>query len=1070
MSWLLRPIGLILVIGLLSSTAHASCEPVARLTAREGVVEIRRPGGGPWLAASADPLLCAGDQLRTGPRSRAAVRLLADETLLRLDQNTTLTLREPRSDRSWMSLLKGMLHILSRPPRPLEVETPFVNAGIEGTEFALRVSDDQTLVWVFEGRVRVANALGDLRLDDGQSAVARRGQAPLLRVNVEQRDAVDWALYYPPILDPGGIGAVADAARLLAMGRVDEAGALLADSPDDARTLALRGLIAVVQGDRVQGLALARRAMERGPDDPVPRVALSYAAQADFDLATALEAAREATRLDPDNALAWSRLAELELAQRDLAASEAAAARATALDDGVAGVWTVRGFAALARVDLDAAGAAFRQAMALDPGDPLPRLGLGLARIRQGALMEGREYLETAASLDPNDALFRSYLGRAYYEEYRDQPAATELANAKDLDPLDPTPWFYDAIRKQSDNRPVEALEDQQRSIALNDYRGVYRSGLLLDQDAASRAASLGRIFDDLGFEALALNTGTAALTEDPGNFAAHRLLADSYATLPRHEIARVSELLQAQLLQPLNLTPIQPQLAESRLGIVSGTGPSDLGLNEFNELFIQEGIAIQGNAVVGGDGTLGDDLVVSGLMDTVNLSVGQFHYESDGFRDFNDQDIDIYTAFLQWVPVPEFSLQLEYRHRDAQSSDLFQRLDPLDFTDRQESETSRLTRLGARYSPAPGIDWLATMARESRDTSYRQPLNLEPPGTVSQESRIEGHLGEFQGRFRRADLALVAGLGAVNLDRDSEQLFSVFGLGDFPSRNQATERYRNVYAYLDMDLAPALTLSLGASGDFYDGPILEQRQFSPKFGLQWRPWPGLTLRGAALRTLFRPNLANQQTLEPVSVAGFNQFFNDPAETESWHYAVGADLVLGDRLFMGLSLRRRDLDVPFFAPPAGPDQPPTVTIADWQEHLGYAYTYWAPTDGLALSGEFFFQRFERDERFVNTERFQTLWSRRWKLGARFFDPRGFRAFLGASYVSQDAHIFQGKALDSRFWVVDATLGYRLPRRYGQVELEIKNLLDENFNYEETDPANPLFYPERLFLARITLNL
>ena len=33
------------------------------------------------------------------------------------------------------------------------------------------------------------------------------------------------------------------------------------------------------------------------------------------------------------------------------------------------------------------------------------------------------------------------------------------------LDPADPTPWFYDAIRKQSIIRPVEALEDLQQSI-----------------------------------------------------------------------------------------------------------------------------------------------------------------------------------------------------------------------------------------------------------------------------------------------------------------------------------------------------------------------------------------------------------------------------------------------------------------------------------------------------------------------------------------------------------------------------------------------------------------------------
>ena len=64
---------------------------------------------------------------------------------------------------------------------------------------------------------------------------------------------------------------------------------------------------------------------------------------------------------------------------------------------------------------------------------------------------------------------------------------------AKGLDPLDPTPYFYDAIRKQTVNRPVEALEDMQTSITLNDNRAVYRSRLLLDEDLAARSASLAQ-------------------------------------------------------------------------------------------------------------------------------------------------------------------------------------------------------------------------------------------------------------------------------------------------------------------------------------------------------------------------------------------------------------------------------------------------------------------------------------------------------------------------------------------------------------------------------------------------
>ena len=102
----------------------------------------------------------------------------------------------------------------------------------------------------------------------------------------------------------------------------------------------------------------------------------------------------------------------------------------------------------------------------------------------------------------------------------------------------------------------------------------MYRSRLLLDSDLAARSASLGRIYADLGFQNLALVEGWNSVNTDPGNYSAHRLLADSYAALPRHEIARVSELLQSQMLQPLNTTPIQPRLGESNLFLISSQGP----------------------------------------------------------------------------------------------------------------------------------------------------------------------------------------------------------------------------------------------------------------------------------------------------------------------------------------------------------------------------------------------------------------------------------------------------------------------------------------------------------------
>jgi outer membrane receptor protein involved in Fe transport len=69
---------------------------------------------------------------------------------------------------------------------------------------------------------------------------------------------------------------------------------------------------------------------------------------------------------------------------------------------------------------------------------------------------------------------------------------------------------------------------------------------------------------------------------------------------------------------------------------------------------------------------------------------------------------------------------------------------------------------------------------------------------------------------------------------------------------------------------------------------------------------------------------------------------------------------------------------------------------------------------------------------------------------------------------------QGKGDElENFWVVDAAIGYRLPKRYGLVSVEIKNLFNEDFQFQSSfdpdlEPRSSLFEPERAIFA--TLNL
>ncbi len=751
----------LIVLAILTHIARAEaadapgCTPwIAKAVGIQGQVETRRADETRWRPVRLEQTFCGGDMIRVAERSRAAILLRPEETTLRLDERSAMTIPmvEPKIPR-WLELLRGAANFLSRTPISLKIRTPFLNAHIEGTEFLVRVDEDEAAILVFAGTVLAENRAGRVRLQSGQQAIAKAGQAPQRSLVLRPRDAVEWALYYPPIIDfrsePYGGDAPAlraalslyrkgkllktlarldevpadrrdaryfdlRAALLLSVGRVEEARSDIAQAlrlnRADATAIALRSVIALVKSQKRKALRLARQAVAREPQSPVPHIALSYAQQASFDIEAALESSEQATQLAPDNGLAWARIAELELSLGRRGRALKAAEKAVALDPMLARTQTVLGFVALAKIQLEDAQASFEKAIRFDSADPLPRLGLGLVQIRQGELAEGTESIAIAASHDPNQSLIRSYLGKAYYEQKRDEWARSEFDTAKELDPKDPTPWFYQAISEQTTNRPVEALQNLQKSIALNDNRAVYRSRLLLDDDRATRNTSLGRIYTDLGFEQLAVNEASKSLSIDPANHSAHRFLSDTYVGFPRQAIAQGSELLQAQLLQPLNSNPVRPSRTESELNIVGGPGPADIGFNEFTPLFERNRVRGLTSVFGGNNGTWGDEVVLSGLYDRIAFSLGQFHSDTDGFRENNDAENNFYDAFAQVALTPSLDFQAEYRRGENEQGDLSLSFIPRDNVSIRTKTNQDTGRLGAhgvfrpnRISSCPG-------------------------------------------------------------------------------------------------------------------------------------------------------------------------------------------------------------------------------------------------------------------------------------------------------------------------------------------------------------------------------
>lgn len=1090
--------------------AGENCEPsAAKAVSVQGTVETRAAGGGAWLPVQLNDTFCPGDEVRVMDNSRASLAL-ANESVLRLNANSALVVQKFEEKTSFVDMFKGAAHFFARKPNKLEVNTPYVVAGVRGTEFLVRVEDNQTFLSVFEGGVLASNDAGEVTLTSGQSAVAQKGRAPVLATVVRPRDAVQWALYYPPVVyvppgqpemreDPNDPVFLANrASQSLAVGEIDAAEAdlqkALAIDSASADALSLQAIVALVRNDKEKAYALAQQAVEADPQSSSALVARSYAQQARFDLEGARKSLIDAAAASPDDALAHARLAEIQLSFGELDKALQSARKAATLAPDLSRTQTVLGFAYLTQLKTDEASAAFQKAIQSDQADPLPRLGMGLAKIREGQLEAGRMDLEVAASLDPNSSLIRSYLGKAFYEEKRTGLDEREYEIAKELDPNDPTPHFYSAIAKQTTNRPVEALQDFETAKELNDNRAVYRSKLLLDSDLAARSAATARIYNDLGFGQRGLLEGYNAVNADPTNFSAHRFLADTYATLPRHEIARVSELLQSQLLQPINITPIQPALAESSLFLISSQGAAQTSFNEFNPLFARNGATLQASGLVGSNETWGGEGIASGIYKGLSLSAGYSHYETDGWRENADQEDDIANIFAQWEITPKTSIQAEYRYRDNDRGDIRQRFFQEDYALNQRFEvTTRSGRIGLRHAFSPGSIVLGNFQYADREDDYSDLRYFDatwdgfPPPPLGEEivdNPIEedNYAGELSYLFRSKYIDLVSGAGYVREEKDdiwnatyqwsgTDPPTEIFSFSD-PLKFE-TDHF-NLYAYTYISPFENLTFTVGASGDVFDqeeknyGDDSDADQFNPKLGVSWNPVPSTTIRGAVFRTFTR-TLVTDQTLEPTQVAGFNQFFDDFEETDAWVYGVGLDQKFSKDVYFGAQLSYRDLNVPFI------DIDWTVKEADWEEYLGRVYLYWTPHAWLALKAEYLYEDFERDENFPDG--IKDLRTHRFPLGITFFHPSGMSAGFTATYYDQKGDI-ERTAIgfdvfedgSDQFWLVDAAVSYRFPKRYGFATLGVKNLFDEEFDYYEVDRKNLRIQQDTQVFFKVTLAL
>jgi len=1082
-----------LFVGLTTKSVYAyNCDNwVAKLQSIQGSVQVRQATknlvGKQWANVQRNATFCKGDVLRVQENSRAAL-LLKNDTLLRLNQNTTITFTDLSPDKpSVVSVTTGFAHFISRVKAAFEVITPFINAAIEGTEFVVAVNKGQTDVTVFEGTVRAYNQYGQVRLTANQTAQAKDGQAPIIILNVTPRDAVNWSLYYPAIIDSDANALNAKASQALSAGQVEMATEFLNQSikanPNDSDALAMQAIIAIVQNQKDKGLKLAQQAVATDSKNTSARLALSYAQQAHFKVGEALKTLQIATQntdgTETGNPFVWSRLAEVYLMHGELDEALRAAKKANALNPNIGRTHTVLGFAYLTRIEIKQAIEAFNNAIEKDQTDPLARLGLGLAIIRQGNLEDGRREIEYATTLDPNNALIRSYLGKAYYEEKRNKLAAVQFKMAKELDPNDPTAYFYNAIRLQSENKPGEALQEIQLATNLNKQRAVYRSKLLLDQDQAVRNSSTAQIYAELGFDETALLEATSALQKDFTNHSAHRFMAEAYAKKDRNEIARVSEAYQSIMYSPLNTNPIPPHIGETDLGTVNNAGPTDASLNEYDALFTRNDTNWRVTALSGNHQTAGDELIYSAVEDNFALSLGQYHYQTEGFRPNNDLKQDIVNMFFQWAIDPKQSIQLEYRDNRKKNGDLRLKFDPTDYVaNRRETDDKKSIRLGYLFKPTSNLDFIAAFNlqgnHKTRESVSAVSATIDLVDGFDDDH--DAHNSELQMIYKTLHSQTIFGVGNYVDDFNNKKVVQL-KIGTTVISDSSTTvddkiSHKNAYLYETLNMADT-TILLGLSNNDHDDNEINihGNKINPKLGIQ-TTLTNTILRAAYFSTLKRP-LLNDQTLEPTNIFGFNQFYDEINDTTANNIALGINSSFSPKINSGIEFIKRDLLIPI-------SRNSTQVEEGQKETIAKMYVNWLPINAFSMTFgiEYLDQLREFDSANVSTSEPLQMTTIKYPLSFTYNSHNKMSYQLTSTYYDQDitqpVSATQNNEYHDSFTIVDTVISYDFAKRAGKLSLIFNNLFDTEFKYQDTTfrsttAQQPLIQHERGITLRATFN-
>jgi tetratricopeptide (TPR) repeat protein len=282
----------------------------------------------------------------------------------------------------------------------------------------------------------------------------------------------------------------------LLAGRADKARNVLEQIirqvPDAVLARAVLAQIYLVQ-NRKDAAQVEAEALSRFPNSPIALLTIALVKMSFFDLPAATKYLEQAIAKDPRFVDAYVYLARIWLGSEYLARARKTIDNALLLAPQDSSVLSLAGFVSLAYRNYEGARELWDKAIKVNPRLGEPHLGLAIYHFRHRRFEQGLAEMLNATLLEPRTSLYQSELGKALYQTRSFDRALEVFDYAMTLDPQDPTPHLYKGIALSDLNRPGEAIQGINQSIALNNNTAIFRTRLALDRDLAVRNYNLAR-------------------------------------------------------------------------------------------------------------------------------------------------------------------------------------------------------------------------------------------------------------------------------------------------------------------------------------------------------------------------------------------------------------------------------------------------------------------------------------------------------------------------------------------------------------------------------------------------